>query len=120
MTYLRRTKDMFLVFGGLDGMLDVKCYTDTGFQTDQDDTKSQSGYIFIMNGGVVAWRYSDNTPWKSFRNLNVSEVEPVAYWITKFIGELGAVPSNGNPMKMYCDNSSAIPLANDVIVCGGS
>ena len=43
--YLRRTKDMFLIlFGGEDELL-VKGYTDASFQTDKDDSKSQSGFV---------------------------------------------------------------------------
>ena len=38
--YLRRTKDLFLVYGGLDDELYVTGYTDASFQTDQDDQKS--------------------------------------------------------------------------------
>nr|GEW62711.1 retrotransposon protein, putative, Ty1-copia subclass [Tanacetum cinerariifolium] len=42
--YLRRTKDMFLVYGGNpDVELQVKCYCDAGFETNRDDTKSQTG-----------------------------------------------------------------------------
>nr|GFA58811.1 hypothetical protein [Tanacetum cinerariifolium] len=41
--YLRRTKDMFLVYGGnSDVELQVKCYCDAGFEIDRDDTKSQT------------------------------------------------------------------------------
>lgn len=40
--YLRRTKDMFLVYGG-DSELVVNGYTDASFQTDRDDSRSQSG-----------------------------------------------------------------------------
>nr|GEX01779.1 retrovirus-related Pol polyprotein from transposon TNT 1-94 [Tanacetum cinerariifolium] len=52
--YLRNTKDMFLVYGGNpEAELRVDCYCDAGFETDRDDTKSQTGYVFILNGGVV-------------------------------------------------------------------
>ena len=51
--YLRSTKDMFLVYGG-DKELVVKGYTDASFITDPDDYKSQSGYVFILNGGAVS------------------------------------------------------------------
>jgi hypothetical protein len=37
--YLRRTKGMFLVYGGEDELV-VTGYTDANFQTDQDDSKS--------------------------------------------------------------------------------
>src|SRR5664279_4017639 len=56
--YLRRTKDVFLVYGGLEVDLDVKGYTDASFQTDLDDSRSQSGYVFTMNGWVVSWKSS--------------------------------------------------------------
>ena len=46
---------MFLVYGG-DEELAIKCYVDASFDTDPDDSKSQSGYIFILNGAVVSCR----------------------------------------------------------------
>nr|GFA89916.1 putative retrotransposon protein [Tanacetum cinerariifolium]GFA89961.1 putative retrotransposon protein [Tanacetum cinerariifolium] len=52
--YLRNTKDMFLVYGGdLKRELRVSCYTDAGYLTDADDLKSQTGYVFVLNGGAV-------------------------------------------------------------------
>ena len=39
--YLKRTKDMFLVYGG-DEELVVKGYVDASFDTDLDDSKSQT------------------------------------------------------------------------------
>ena len=55
--YLKRTKDEFLVFGGVEE-LSVKGYTDASFQTDSDDYRSQSGYVFILNRGAVSWKCS--------------------------------------------------------------
>ncbi len=55
--YLRRTKDMFLVYGGEPDLI-IAGYSDASFQTDQDDLKSQTGYVFTMNGGAVIWRSS--------------------------------------------------------------
>ena len=52
--YLKRTKDMFLVYGG-DEELVVKGYVDASFDTDLDDSKSQTGYVYILNGGAVSW-----------------------------------------------------------------
>ena len=40
--YLRRSKDMFLVYGGLEDDLVVSGYTDVSFQFDKDDFRSQS------------------------------------------------------------------------------
>ncbi|GJX94002.1 hypothetical protein Tco_0348588 [Tanacetum coccineum] len=47
--YLRNTKDMFLVYGGNPEVeLRVDCYCDAGFETDRDDTKSQTGNVFNL------------------------------------------------------------------------
>ena len=53
MKYLKRTKDLFLVYGG-DEELVVNGYTDASFMTDPNDFKSQSGYVFRLNGGAVS------------------------------------------------------------------
>ena len=50
--YLRRTKDAFLVFGGVEELV-VKGYTDAGFQTDKDDSRSQAGFVFCLIAGIV-------------------------------------------------------------------
>ena len=55
--YLKRTKDMFLVYGG-EKELVVNGYVDARFDTDPDDSKSQTGYVFILNGGAVSWSSS--------------------------------------------------------------
>ena len=57
--YLRRTKDMMLVFG--NGELQVQGYTDSDFMSDVDDRKSTSGSLFVCNGGVVSWKSSKQT-----------------------------------------------------------
>ena len=44
---------MFLVYGGEDE-LSVRWYTDANYLTDSDDSRSQSGYVFVMNGGAVS------------------------------------------------------------------
>ncbi|KAL0405244.1 UNVERIFIED_CONTAM: Retrovirus-related Pol polyprotein from transposon TNT 1-94 [Sesamum latifolium] len=33
-------------------------YSDARFQSDDNDVKSQSGFVFKFNGGVVAWKSS--------------------------------------------------------------
>jgi hypothetical protein len=61
--YLRRTKNMFLVYGCQEELV-VTGYIDASFQTDQDNSKSQSGYVFTINGGVVSWKSSkQETEW---------------------------------------------------------
>ncbi|KAK4383724.1 hypothetical protein Sango_2750700 [Sesamum angolense] len=54
--YLKMTKDMFLIYGG--GELILEGYSDASFQSNDDDVKSQSSFIFKLNGGMVAWKSS--------------------------------------------------------------
>jgi hypothetical protein len=50
---LRRNKEVFFVFGG-EEELAVTGYTNVNFQTDTDDSKSQSDFVFYLNGGAVS------------------------------------------------------------------
>ena len=110
--YLRRTKDIFLVYGGLEDELCVTCYTDTSFQTHQDDLKSQFGYIFLLNSGAVSWKSSKQSTVVDsvIATLNAAKE---AVWIRKFITELGVVPTILNPIDLFCDNSSVIAQAKE-------
>ncbi|KAL0287450.1 UNVERIFIED_CONTAM: hypothetical protein Sangu_2690600 [Sesamum angustifolium] len=49
-------KDMFLIYGG--GEFILEGYSDSIFQTDGDDAKSQLSFVFKLNGGVVALKSS--------------------------------------------------------------
>ncbi|GJV77739.1 ribonuclease H-like domain-containing protein [Tanacetum coccineum] len=54
--------------------LKVSCYADASFQTDKDDTKSQTGYVFVLNGGAVDWKSAK----KSTTAMSFIEVEYIA------------------------------------------
>ncbi|GJY51744.1 retrotransposon protein, putative, ty1-copia subclass [Tanacetum coccineum] len=55
--YLRNTKHMVLVYEAKpEAELKVSCYADANFQTDKDDTKSRTGYVFVLNGGALDWK----------------------------------------------------------------
>ena len=114
--YLKRTTDMFLVYGG-DKELVVNDYVDASFDTDPDDSKSQTGYVFLLNGGAVSWCSS----MQSVLAGSTCEVEYIAaleaanegVWMKEFISDLGVIPSASGPMKIFCDNTSAIALAKE-------
>jgi len=52
MKYLRKTKDMVLAYRG--GDLRVDGFINSNFQSDVDDRKSTSGFVFVLNGRVVS------------------------------------------------------------------
>ncbi|KAL0451190.1 UNVERIFIED_CONTAM: Retrovirus-related Pol polyprotein from transposon TNT 1-94 [Sesamum latifolium] len=103
--YLRRTKDMFLIYGG--GELIQEGYSDTSFQSDDDDVKSQSGFVFKLNGGVVAWKSSkqdttaDSTTEAEY--IAALEASKEAVWMKNYIQELGVVPSIAEPVVIFCE-----------------
>ncbi|GJS91238.1 hypothetical protein Tco_0773874, partial [Tanacetum coccineum] len=87
--YFRKTKDMFSVYRGLNEDLTIRCYTYASFQTDRDDTRSQSSYVFTLNRGAIVWKSSK----KSTITMSTAKSEyfptPEAakevVWIRKFI-----------------------------------
>ena len=97
--------------------LQVRGFTDARFQYDKDDCKSQSGYIFTLNGGAVSWKSSkqvttaDSTTETEY--IAASEAAKEAVWIKKFITELEVVPSIADPILLYCENNGAIAQAKE-------
>ncbi|XP_031393484.1 secreted RxLR effector protein 161-like [Punica granatum] len=113
--YLRRTKDMVLVYGG--GELRLDGFTDSDFQSDVDDRKSISGYIFTCNGGAISWKSSkqettaDSTTEAEY--IAASDAAKEAVWIRKFVTELDIVHLISSPVELYCDNTGAIAQAKE-------
>src|SRR3954467_1491449 len=91
--YLGRTKDFFLVYGGVDEELTVKGYVDASLDSDLDDSKSQTGYVFMLKGGAISWRSGK----QSVAAQSSMESEYIAaceesnenLWLKKFVIELG-------------------------------
>ncbi|KAK1606139.1 hypothetical protein QYE76_029812 [Lolium multiflorum] len=89
--YLKRTKDMFLCYGG-DQELVVNGYTDSWASSKQctvAKSSTESEYIAA------------------------SEASSEAVWMKRFIVELGVVPSALDPLIIYCDNMGAIANAQE-------
>ncbi|KAL7137834.1 hypothetical protein ABFS83_10G120500 [Erythranthe nasuta] len=113
--YLRRTRDLFLVYG--DTELKLEGFTDSSFQSDVDDSKSNSGYIFKVNGGAVCWKSSkqgttaDSTTEAEY--IAASDVSKEGSWIRKFIQELGVFPNASDPVRLYCENNGAVTQAKE-------
>nr|GEU97022.1 hypothetical protein [Tanacetum cinerariifolium] len=113
------------VWGKTEAELKVSCYADASFQTDIDDTKSQTGYVFVLNGGAVDWKSAK----QSTTAMSSTEAEYIAaveasmevVWMRKFIDGLGdVVPSNKRPMEMLCYNEPAIAIAANPSILKGA
>ncbi|GJT70538.1 hypothetical protein Tco_1029824 [Tanacetum coccineum] len=124
--YLWNTKDIVLVYGAKPkNELKVSCYADASFQTDKYDTISQTGYVFVLNGGAVDWKSAkqSNTA-MSFTKAEyivAAEASMEAVWMRKFINELGGVmPSNKRLMEILYDNEPILAIANDPEILKGA
>ena len=90
----------------------MKGYTDASFQSNKEDYKSQSGYVFVMNRATVVWKSSkqettaDSTTEAEY--IAASDAAKEAVWIKKFITKLGVVPSIADPVSLLCDKNRAI------------
>ena len=108
---------MFLVNGGLEDDMVVNGYTDASFQSDKDDFRSQSGYVFCLNGGAVSWKSSKQSTIANSTTeaeyIATSDAAKEAVWIKKFITDLEVVPSITNLVDVYCDNNGAITQAKE-------
>ena len=113
--YLRRTKDLFLTYG--ESELKIEGFTDSDFQSDVNDRKSTSGFLFTINGGEVSWKSSKQTTTADSTTeaeyIAASDAAKEAVWIRKFIQQLGVVPTIALPISLYCDNNGAIAQAKE-------
>nr|GEX25733.1 hypothetical protein [Tanacetum cinerariifolium] len=95
--------------GDLKRDLKVSCYIDTGYLTDADDLKSRTGYVFVLNGGVVDWKSTKQSIFATLsaeaEYIAVFDASKEAVWVRKFISWLGVVPTIKEPISMCCDNT---------------
>ena len=64
-------------------------YSDASFQTDRDNFRSQSGWVFTLNGGAITWKSSkqeivaDSTCESEY--IAASEAAKEARWLKNYI-----------------------------------
>nr|GEX33633.1 hypothetical protein [Tanacetum cinerariifolium] len=104
--------------------LRVSCYTDVGYLTDADDLKSQTGYVFVLNGGVVDWKRTKQsvfvTSYTYAEYIAAFDASKEVVWIQNFIYGLGVVPTIEEPINMYCDHTRAIAIVKNHGVTKGA
>ncbi|KAJ9552454.1 hypothetical protein OSB04_016499 [Centaurea solstitialis] len=95
----------------------AKRYSDASFQTDRDDFRSQSGYVFTLNGGAISWKSSkqdtiaDSTTEAEY--IAASDAAKEAVWLRNFLSDLRVVASISRPIDIFCDNSGAMAQAKE-------
>nr|GFD48018.1 retrovirus-related Pol polyprotein from transposon TNT 1-94 [Tanacetum cinerariifolium] len=91
---------------------------------DRDDTKSQTGYVFTLNGGAVVWKSSKKSTTAQHaveaEYIVAAEAAKEAVWIRKFVDELRVVSSNNYPIEMNCDDTAVIFMAKEPGIMKGA
>ena len=114
--YLKRTRDYMLTYRRSE-QLEVIGYTDSDFAGCVDSMKSTSGYIFMMAGGAVSWKsakqslVASSTMAAEF--VACFEASNHGVWLKNFVTSLKIVDSIQKPLKLLCDNNSAVLYATN-------
>ncbi|GFY88361.1 hypothetical protein Acr_06g0003010 [Actinidia rufa] len=116
MRYLRRTKDNILTYQKSDS-LEIIGFSDSDFAGCQDSRRSTSKYIFMLAGGAISWKSTKQTLIAS----STMAVEFVAcyeasnhgIWLRNFVTGLRVVDGIDRPLRIYCDNNSAVHCSNN-------
>lgn len=112
MRYLKLTSRYSLRFVNNDD--DLLAYSDADYASDIDKRRSCSGFILKYAGAAITW----HSKRQEVVALSSTEAEYIALstaakevlWVEQFLNEL--TKTEKKPVPIYCDNKSAITLAN--------
>ncbi|PKU87110.1 Retrovirus-related Pol polyprotein from transposon TNT 1-94 [Dendrobium catenatum] len=95
----------------------LRGYVDADWASNNQDRKSISGYCNFLGASLISWQVKkQNTVARSsteaeYRALATEAAEVI--WLRRLLEELN-IPQN-KPTTVYCDNTSAIALANNPV-----
>ena len=97
--------------------LEIIGYSDSDFAGCKDSRRSTSGYIYMLGNGAISWRSAKQT----LVALSTMTTEFVAcyeasnqgIWLRNFVIGLRILEGVKRPIKIFCDNKSAILYFNN-------
>ncbi|KAG8492793.1 hypothetical protein CXB51_010223 [Gossypium anomalum] len=114
--YIQRTKDYMLTYKRSD-LLEVVGYSDFDFTECQDSRKSTSGYIYLLARRAISWksvkqtRVASSTMAAEF--VACYEASNHEIWLQNFVTGLCILENVERPLKLFCDNKSAVLYSNN-------
>ncbi|RDX83544.1 hypothetical protein CR513_35523, partial [Mucuna pruriens] len=116
MLYLRRTKGHMLTYRKSED-LEIIGYSDSDFTGCQDSKCSTSRYIYMLAGGAISWKSVKQTliapSTMAAKFMTCFEASNHGIWLQNFVTGLRVVDGIERPLKLYCDNNSAVLYSNN-------
>ena len=114
--YLQRTKRHMLIYRRSE-KLEIIGYTDSDFAGCQDSKKSTTGYIFMLAGGAISWKSVKQSLVATYTMeaefVSCYQTSNQAIWLRNFVTGLRIMETIQFPLKIYCDNNSAVLYSNN-------
>ena len=101
--------------------MDLMGYSDADYAGDLDTRRSTTGYVFMLNGGVISWSsrlqptVAASTAEAEY--MAASQAVKEALWLRKLTSDLGG---DLKTMQLYTDNQAALTLLKNPIASARS
>lgn len=94
-------------------------YTDSDWAGDIDDRRSCTGNVLMLSGGPISWKSkkqaSVSLSTMEAEYVALAEVSREVVYIKRLLEHMGYGKQVTSPIKILCDNQSAIRLAKDAV-----
>lgn len=117
---LQHVKTQVLTYHGTDELNPtIMGYSDADWDGDPDTSKSTSGHVFMICGGVIGWssKRQNLVALSSQESEYIGLANPGMHlvWLQMFFEDIGAPQEN--PTTLFCDNQAAIAGSKDSDTC---
>lgn len=114
--YLKSTSHYRLSFQK-DNNLNLTGFVDASWGSDLDDRRSYTGFVFKLANGPISWESRKQksvalSPAEA-EYMAASEATKDAIYSNRLLS--GILRIRANPVKLFCDNQSAIKMANNPV-----
>ncbi|KAL6982051.1 hypothetical protein U1Q18_052698 [Sarracenia purpurea var. burkii] len=120
--YLRYTRDLGLHYTRYPAVLEGYC--DANWISDTKDSKSTSGYVFLLGGAAVSWKSSKQTciarSTMESEFIALDKATEEAEWLRQFLEDVPRWPRPVPAICIHCDSQSAIGRAQSHMYNGKS
>ena len=97
----------------------LRGFTDSDWAGDVDDRKSCSGNLLLLSGGPIGWKSKQQSSvalsTMKAKYAALSEISREIVYIKRLFSYIGFEKYVKSPVKVYCDNQSAIELSKNAV-----